>query len=210
MPTQILVADDHQIVRQGLRALLEREGFKVVAEAADGQAALQMAQQFRPDVAVLDLAMPLLNGLDAAREIQRISPKTKTIILTMHTEHHYILEGLRSGAKGFVMKTHAAEDLVRAIREAARGGTYLSPEVSDAVVQAYRNDDDFPLDPLSARERQVLQLIAEGKTTKEVAVVLGISVKTAETYRTRIMSKLDLHETASLVRYAIRRGLVQA
>ena len=210
MPTQILVADDHQIVRQGLKALLEREGFKVVAEAADGQAALQMAQKLHPDVAVLDLAMPLLNGLDAAQEIQRISPKTKTILLTMHTEHHYILEGLRSGAKGFVMKTHAAEELVRAIREAARGGTYLSPEVSDAVVQAYRNNTEVPLDPLSARERQVLQLIAEGKTTKEVAVVLGISTKTAETYRTRIMAKLDIHETASLVRYAIRKGMLNA
>jgi DNA-binding NarL/FixJ family response regulator len=209
MPTQILVADDHQIVRQGLKALLEREGFEVVAEAANGQQALQMAEKLHPEVAVLDLAMPLLNGLDAAREMQRISPKTKTILLTMHTEHHYILEGLRSGAKGFVTKTHAAEDLVRAIREAARGGTYLSPEISKAVVQAYQNKTEFPVDPLSARERQVLQLIAEGKTTKEVAGVLGISVKTAETYRTRIMEKLDIHETASLVRYAIRRGLIQ-
>ena len=209
MPTQILVADDHQIVRQGLKALLEREGFKVVGEADDGQQALQMTEKLHPEVAILDLAMPILNGLDAAREIQRISPKTKTILLTMHTEHHYILEGLRNGAKGFVMKTHAAEDLVRAIREAARGGTYLSPEVSEAVVQAYQNKSGFPIDPLSARERQVLQLIAEGKTTKELSGVLGISVKTAETYRTRIMEKLDIHETASLVRYAIRRGLVQ-
>jgi DNA-binding NarL/FixJ family response regulator len=209
MPTQVLVADDHQIVRQGLKALLEREGFEVVAEAANGQQALQMAEKLHPEVAVLDLAMPVLNGLDAAREMQRVSPKTKTILLTMHTEHHYILEGLRSGAKGFVTKTHAAEDLVRAIREAARGGTYLSPEISKAVVQAYQNKTEFPVDPLSARERQVLQLIAEGKTTKEVAGVLGISVKTAETYRTRIMEKLDIHETASLVRYAIRRGLIQ-
>ncbi len=209
MPTQILVADDHQMVRQGLKALLEREGFLVIAEAADGQHALQLAEKLHPDVALLDLAMPLLNGLDAAKEIQKVSPRTKTILLTMHTEHHYILEGLRSGAKGFVMKTHAAEDLVRAIREASRGGTYLSPEVSEAVVQAYRNNTEAPLDPLSARERQVLQLIAEGKTTKEVAHILGISVKTAETYRTRIMGKLDIHETASLVRYAIRRGLVQ-
>jgi DNA-binding NarL/FixJ family response regulator len=127
----------------------------------------------------------------------------------MHTERHYILEGLRCGAKAFVMKSHAAEDLVRAIREAARGGTYLSPEVSEAVVEAYRNKIDFPADPLSARERQVLQLVAEGKTSKEIALTLEISVKTAETYRTRIMGKLDLHETASLVRYAIRRGLVQ-
>jgi DNA-binding NarL/FixJ family response regulator len=209
MSTQVLVADDHQMVRQGLVALLEREGFKVVGEAADGQRALQMAEKLHPDVAVLDLAMPLLNGLDAAKEIQRVSPKTKTILLTMHTERHYILEGLRSGAKAFVMKSHAAEDLVKAIREAARGGTYLSPEVSEAVVDAYRNKSDFPADPLSPRERQVLQLVAEGKTSKEIARTLEISVKTAETYRTRIMGKLDLHETASLVRYAIRRGLVQ-
>jgi len=209
MPTEILLADDHQIVRQGLKALLERENFKVVAEASNGHEAVHLAEVHHPHVAVLDLTMPLLNGVDAARELRRVSPKTKIVLLTMHTELHYILEGLRSGAKGFVMKTHAAEDLVRAVREAARGGSYLSPEVSEAVVQAYQNRTDFPSDPLSARERQVLQLIAEGKTTKEVATVLEISVKTAETYRTRIMEKLDLHETASLVRYAIRRGLVQ-
>jgi len=209
MPINVLVADDHQLVRQGLKALLEREGFKVVGEAANGQDALQLAGTLHPEVAVLDLAMPLLNGIDTAREIQRISPKTKTILLTMHTDRRYILEALRGGAKGYVMKTHAAEDLVRAIREAARGGTYLSPEISEAVVLAYQDKTEIPPDPLSARERQVLQLIAEGKTTKEVAVTLNISVKTAETYRTRIMEKLDLHETASLVRYAIRRGLVQ-
>jgi two-component system response regulator NreC len=209
MPINVLVADDHQLVRQGLRALLEREGFKVVGEAANGQDALQLAGTLHPEVAVLDLAMPLLNGIDTAREIQRISPKTKTILLTMHTDRRYILEALRGGAKGYVMKTHAADDLVRAIREAARGGTYLSPEISEAVVLAYQEKTEIPPDPLSARERQVLQLIAEGKTTKEVAVTLDISVKTAETYRTRIMEKLDLHQTASLVRYAIRRGLVQ-
>ena len=209
MPIQILVADDHQLVRQGLKVLLEREGFKVVGEAANGQEALHLAETLHPEVAVLDLAMPLLNGIDAAREIQRLSPKTKTILLTMHTDRHYILEGLRGGAKGYVMKTHAAEDLVRAIREAARGGTYLSPEISEAVVDAYRNKIEIPPDPLSARERQVLQLIAEGKTTKEVATTLDISVKTAETYRSRIMQKLDIHETATLVRYAIRRGIVQ-
>jgi DNA-binding NarL/FixJ family response regulator len=209
MPTQVLVADDHQIVRQGLKALLERDGFEVVAEAADGQQAVQMAEKLHPDVAILDVTMPILNGMEVSREIQRISPKTRTILLTAHTEHHYILEGLRSGANGFVMKTQAAEDLVRAIRETAKGGTYLSPEVAEAVVKAYRKKKEFSVDPLSGRERQVLQLVAEGKTTKQVAGVLGISVKTADTYRTRIMEKLDLHETASLVRYAIRKGLVQ-
>jgi two-component system, NarL family, response regulator NreC len=209
MAVTVLIADDHQIVRQGLKALLEREGFKVLGEAANGQEAVQMAEELHPDVAVLDLAMPILNGIDATREILRASPKTKSILLTMHTDRRYILEGLRGGAKGYVMKTHAADDLVRAIREAARGGTYLSPEISEAVVLAYQNKTEIPPDPLSARERQVLQLIAEGKTTKEVASTLDISAKTAETYRTRIMEKLDLHITADLVRYAIRRGLVQ-
>jgi DNA-binding NarL/FixJ family response regulator len=209
MPTQILVADDHQIVRQGLRALLEREGFEVVAEAADGQQAVQLTVKLHPEVAILDVAMPILNGMDTLREIQHVSPKTKTILLTAHTEHYYILEGLRSGANGFVMKSQAAEDLVRAIREAVRGGTFLSPEAAEAVIKAYQKKAEFSVDPLSARERQVLQLIAEGKTTKQVAGVLGISVKTVDTYRTRIMEKLDLHEIASLVRYAIRRGLVQ-
>jgi two-component system, NarL family, response regulator NreC len=209
MAINVLVADDHQLVRQGLKALLEREGFKVIGEAANGQEALKLAETLHPEVAVLDLAMPVLNGIDAAREMQRISGKTKTILLSMHNDSRYILESLRSGAKGFVMKSHAADDLVRAIREAARGGTYLSPEVSDAVVQAYQNKTEVPPDPLSPRERQVLQLIAESKTTKEVAATLDISVKTAETYRTRIMEKLDIHETASLVRYAVRRGVVQ-
>jgi two-component system, NarL family, response regulator NreC len=210
MPIQVLLADDHTLVRQGLRVLLEREGFAVVAEASDGHEAVRLAEEHHPQVAVVDLVMPLLNGVDAVREIQRVSPETKTIILTMLSENQYILEALKSGAKGFVMKTHASEDLVQAIREAARGRTYLSPEVSQTVVQAYQDKVDLRPEPLSPRERQVLQLIAEGKSTKEVAAVLGISVKTAETHRTRIMEKLDIHETAGLVRYAIRRGLTQA
>jgi two-component system response regulator NreC len=209
MPIQVILADDHQIVRQGLKVLLEGQGFEVVGEASDGQQAVRLAEQLHPDVAVLDLAMPLLNGLEAAREIQRVSVKTKPIILTMHAENHYILEGLHAGAKGFVMKTHATEDLVQAIREAARGRTYLSPEVSRTVVQAYQNNVDIRPEPLSPRERQVLQLVAEGKSTKEVAGLLNISVKTAETHRTRIMEKLNVHETAGLVRYAIRRGIIQ-
>ncbi len=205
----VLLDDDHQVVREGLKALLEREGFHVVAEASDGQQAVQLAKQFQPDVAVLDVAMPILNGLEAAREIPKVSEKTKPIILTMHTESHYILEGLQAGAKGFVMKTHAAEDLVHAIREASRGRTYLSPEVSQTVVQAYQDKVDVRSEPLSRRERQVLQLIAEGKSTKEVAGLLNISVKTAETHRRRLMVKLDVHETAGLVRYAIRRGMIE-
>ncbi|HKF51921.1 MAG TPA: response regulator transcription factor [Candidatus Acidoferrales bacterium] len=210
MPIQVLLADDHQIVRQSLKVLLEKEGLKIVGEAANGQEAVKIAESLHPDVAVLDVSMAVLNGIDAAKEIQKVSPQTKTIFLTVHDEDPYLLDALRVGAKGYVVKTHAAENLVQAIREASRGGVYLSPEVSRAVVQAYQNKTELSSEPLSPRERQVLQLIAEGKTTKEVAGVLNISVKTAETHRTRIMEKLDIHETAGLVRYAIRRGLVQA
>jgi two-component system, NarL family, response regulator NreC len=209
MPTFVLLADDHQMTRDGLSAFLEKQGFKVNANASNGQEAVRLAEEIHPDVAVLDLAMPIVNGLEAAREIHRLSPKTKTIFLTMHNENHYILEALRSGAKGFVTKTHAAEDLVQAIRDAVRGKMYLSPEVSRAVVEAYQAKEALPIDPLTPRERQVLQLVAEGKTTKEAAATLQISVKTAETHRTRIMEKLNVHETAGLVRYAIRRGIIQ-
>lgn len=210
MPIQVLLADDHQIVRQSLKVLLEKEGLKIIGEASNGQEAVRIAESLHPDVAVLDVSMAVLNGIDAAKEIQKVSPQTKTIFLTVHDEDPYLLDALRVGAKGYVVKTHAAENLVQAIREASRGGVYLSPEVSRAVVQAYQNKTELSSEPLSPRERQVLQLIAEGKTTKEVAGVLNISVKTAETHRTRIMEKLDIHETAGLVRYAIRRGLVQA
>jgi DNA-binding NarL/FixJ family response regulator len=209
MPVQVLLADDHLIVRQGLRALLEREGFRVVGEAADGREAVQLSGKTHPDIAVLDLAMPSLNGLDAAREIVRAGPRIKVVLLTMHTEDPYVLEALRAGVSGYVLKTQAGDDLVQALREVLRGSIYLSPGVSRAVVEAYRSKSDLPPDPLSPREREVLQLVAEGKTTKEVAGLLGVSVKTAESHRTRIMAKLDIHETAGLVRYAIRRGLVQ-
>jgi DNA-binding NarL/FixJ family response regulator len=209
MPIQVLLADDHQIVRQGLRGLLERDGFKVVAEAADGREAVQLAGTTHPDVTVLDLTMPSLNGVDAAREILRSSPRMKAILLTVHAEEQYVLEALRAGVSGYVLKTQAADDLVQAIREVMRGSIYLSPGVSRTVVEAFRSKTDLPPDPLSPREREVLQLVAEGKTTKEVAAILGVSVKTAESHRMRIMSKLDIHETAGLVRYAIRRGFIQ-
>jgi len=209
MPIRVLLADDHAIVRQGLKALLDKEGLDVVCEAADGQQAVKMVREHKPDVAVLDLAMPLLNGLDAAREILKISTRTKPMLLTMHTEDHYVLEALRAGVRGYVMKSHSREDLVRAIMQVARGEVYLSPGISEVVVQAYLNKSDYSSDPLSGRERQVLQLVAEGNTTKKVASLLGLSVKTAESHRTRIMEKLDIHETAGLVRYAIRRGIIQ-
>ncbi len=209
MPTRILLADDHLIVRQGLRALLEREGFAVVAEVSDGQEAARVARERCPDVAVLDFAMPLLNGLDAAREILRACPRAKAILLTMHTDDHYVLEALQAGVKGYVVKTQATADLVRAIHEVLRGSAYLSPGISETVVQAYLSKSGAPVDPLSPREREVLQLVAEGKSTKEIARLLGISFKTAESHRTRIMKKTNIHETASLVRYAVRRGLIQ-
>jgi len=206
---RILLADDHAIVRQGLKALLEREGFAVVAEAEDGQAAVRHARERCPDVAVLDFSMPLLNGLDAAVEILRACPRAKAILLTMHTDDHYVLSALQAGVKGYVVKTQASSDLVRAIQEVLRGMMYLSPGISEAVVQAYLSKSEMPRDPLTSREREVLQLVAEGKSTKEVAGLLGITFKTAESHRTRILKKLDLHETAGLVRYAVRRGLIQ-
>lgn len=209
MPTRILLADDHLIVRQGLRALLEGEGFEIMGEVGDGQEATKLARQRCPDVAVMDFAMPVLNGLDAARELIKICPRAKAILLTMHTEDHYVLEALRAGVKGYVVKTQAAADLVRAIQEVQRGMVYLSPGISQTIVQAYLTKSEVPPDPLSPREREVLQLIAEGKTTKEVAGLLGISFKTAESHRMRIMRKVDVHETAGLVRYAVRRGLIQ-
>jgi two-component system, NarL family, response regulator NreC len=206
--SRVLLADDHQIVRQGLRSLLEKAGHEVVGEASDGREALKLARTLLPDIAVLDLSMPLLNGLDAAHEIRRIAPEIKTILLTMYTDKGYVLQALRAGARGYVLKTQAAEDLIRAIREISRGEVYLSPGVALSVVDAYLQKTDPAADPLTPRERQTLQLIAEGKSTKEIARVLSISFKTAESHRNRIMKKLDIHEVAGLVRYAIRRGLV--
>lgn len=209
MPTKIILADDHQIFRQGLRSLLEREGFEVVGEASDGREAVELVESLFPDVAVLDFAMPVLNGADAACQILKISPWTKSILLTMYRDDRYVLRALREGAKGFVLKSQAADELVRAIHEVCHGRTYLTPEISQSVIDALLSKRDIPHEHLTVRERQVLQMIAEGKATKEIASILGVSVKTAESHRTRIMSKLDIHETASLVRYAVRRGLVQ-
>ncbi len=209
MPIRVLLADDHALVRQGLRALLEKEGFLVEGEAANGQEAVRLAPTLLPDVAVLDISMPLLNGLDAARELHRSCPRTRVILLTRHDDDQYVTEALRVGVKGYVLKTQAATDLIQAIQQVCSGGVYLSPGISRAVVDAYRSKTEMSADPLTTRERQVLQLVGEGKSTKEVARLLGISVKTAESHRARLMRKLDIHETASLVRYAIRRGLVQ-
>jgi two-component system, NarL family, response regulator NreC len=210
MPCRVLLADDHQIVRDGLRALLEEAGQIVVGEAADGRQACQLARKLQPNIAVLDLSMPVLNGLDAMREIQRVSPGTRTIILTMYADRPYVLQAMQAGARGYVLKSQAAADLIQAIQEVLRGAAYLSPGVAALLVDAYRQGDNESEDPLTAREREVLQLIGEGKTTKAIAGVIGISFKTAESHRSRIMKKLGIHETAGLVRYAIRRGLLRA
>jgi two-component system response regulator NreC len=210
MSIRVLIAEDHQIVRQGLKALLVREGFQVVGEAADGQEAVKLAESNQPDAIVLDVSMPVLNGLEAVRELARSCPKTKAVLLTRYDGDQYVLAALRAGAKGYVLKSQAAIDLVQAIRDVCNGGVYLSPGVSRAVVDAFLSRSEMTEERLTARERQVLQLVAEGKTTKEVATILGISVKTAESHRTRVMQKLDIHATAGLVRYAIRSGLIEA
>ena len=207
MGIRVLIADDHGVVRQGMRAWLERAGFDVVAEATDGEEAVRLAEQHRPQVSVLDLSMPRLNGLDAGRKIIAAGHGA-VILLTMHTEEHHVAGALHAGIRGYLLKTQAAEDLVHAIREVARGQVFLSPEVSRYVVERYLSGTP-PADPLAPRERQVLQLVAEGRTSKEIAQQLGLSVKTAESYRTHIMEKLDIHDTAGLVRYAIRHGLIE-
>ena len=210
MSCRLLLADDHHIVRQALRGLLEAAGHEVIGEASDGHEALKLARTLNPDIAVLDLSMPLLNGVDAAREMRRLSPGIRTILLTMYTDKGYVLQALRAGARGYVLKTQAAEDLISAIHEILRGETYLSPGVAASVVDAFLENTDETADPLTARERQILQLVAEGNTTKEIARLLNVSFKTAESHRNHIMKKLDIHEVAGLVRYAIRKGLLHA
>jgi two-component system, NarL family, response regulator NreC len=208
MGIRIILADDHKIVRQGLGSLLEEQGFQVVGESNNGQEAVHLAEKLRPDVAVLDIGMPILNGIDAAKEIARVSPRTRTILLTMYTEESYVISALRAGARGYLLKSRAAEDLVQAIRDVNRGEVYLSPGISETVVNVINKAIPPPTELLSDRERQVLQLIAEGKRTKEIATILGISVNTAESHRNHIMEKLNIHDVAGLVRYAIRLGLI--
>jgi len=209
VPRRVLIADDHQMVREGLRALLERAGHVIVAEAANGREAVDLAATHRIEVAIVDLLMPILNGVDATRELAHVSPHTRTILLTMHADRPYVVEAMQAGAKGYVLKTQAAEDLVRAIEEVSRGALYVSPGVAVSLVDAILEKDESPASLLTPRERQILQLIAESKSTKQIARILGISYKTAESHRSRLMKKLDIHETAGLVRYAVRRGLVQ-
>lgn len=209
MLARILLVDDHALVRQGLRSLLEREGFVVVGEAADGLEAVQQVRSLSPDIVVMDISMPSQNGLNASREIRQMSSDTKVILLTQHTEEMYIADALEAGVAGYVLKAQVSSDLIHAIQQVSGGKVYISPGISSAVLAAYKSRLEKKGDPLTLRERQVLQLIAEGKSTRDVASLLFISVKTAETHRSRLMQKLDIHETAGLVRYAIRHGLVQ-
>jgi two-component system response regulator NreC len=209
MSIRVILADDHLIVRQGLRLVLEKEQIEVLGEASDGVEAIRLIQELHPDIAVLDLDMPGLDGLAVLREAARLSPQTRAIILTRHMEEPYAVEALRIGARGYVLKTQASTDLVAAIRHVDRGEVYLSPKISKAVVRSYLNNTEGPNGQLSVRERQVLQLVGEGHSTKKIASLLGISVKTADTHRTKLMEKLDIHQTAGLVRYAIRNGLLE-
>ena len=209
MPVRILLVDDHALVRQGLHSLLAQEGFSVVGEAADGLEAMEKIRSLSPDIVVMDISMPAQNGLNVAREVHKCFPQVKVILLSQHTEDMYIADALEACVAAYVLKSQASSDLVHAIRQVSSGKVYYSPDISASVLAAYKAKTDDKPDSLTLRERQVLQLIAEGKTTRDVASLLFISVKTAETHRTRLMQKLDIHETASLVRYAIRRGLVQ-
>jgi len=206
---RVLLAEDERLVRQGIRALLEKAGFEVVAEASDGREAIRLAEQLRPDIAILDLAMPNMNGATAALELGRVTPGTHLVVLTAHSDEEQVLAALEAGIQGYVLKSEGTADLVRALHEVVRGHTYLSPGISRMVVSASLGRRSRSDDALTPREREVLQLIAEGKATKEVAQLLGISVKTAEFHRSRLMGKLGIHETASLVRYAIRKRIVQ-
>ncbi len=206
VPVRLVLADDHLVLRQALRALLEQRGLEVVADVADGRAAVDAVQRHAPDVAVLDVAMPVLNGVDAAREIARIAPDCPVILLSGIDDTRFIREALKVGVKGFVQKSQGCDELVHAIEEVRDGRLYVSPGASQAIVDLATPAQDGS--KLTPRERQVLQLVGEGKSTKQIAEVLRISVKTAEFHRGRLMKKLNVHDTANLVRYAIREGWI--
>ena len=210
MRIRILLGDDHRMFREAVRTTLPREEFEIVAEASDGQEAVRLARRHQPDIALLDISMPSLNGVDAGREVLRASPRSRVVMLSMHKEDGYLLEALRAGARGYVLKNQGVDELVGALREVARGHVYLSAGLSRVLVESIQGGDEPDADPLSPREREVLQLVAEGMTTKEIGATLNISFKTAECHRQRIMAKLDIHATAGLVRYAIRNRMITA
>jgi DNA-binding NarL/FixJ family response regulator len=207
---RVLLADDHQILAEGLRGLLEPE-FEVVGVAADGRELVAVARKQPPDVIVADITMPSLNGIDAIGQLREVGVEAKVVILTMHRDVGYARRALESGAAGFVLKHSAAAELVTAIREALRGGTYVSPLIAGELLQSYREGRSRSHDPaqrLTARQREVLQLIAEGRSAKEIAAALHISIRTAEVHKARILEALGLTSTAELVQYAIRNGII--
>ena len=211
---RVLIADDHKIVRQGIRKLLEAEpDLEVVGEALDGREVVKKASQLKPDLVLIDIAMPNLNGLEATRQIKKALPKVKVLILTMHKNEEYVLQSLQAGASGYLLKDAAVEDLVFAIRSVHRLDSFLSPAVSKTVIGAYlsKNKSKKKLsafEVLTDREREILQLIAEGHTNQQVADTLFISVKTVEAHRSNIMRKLDIHDITELVKYAIKKGII--
>jgi DNA-binding NarL/FixJ family response regulator len=217
-PTRILIADDHEVVRKGLRSLLESEpGLEVVGEASNGREAVERAATTKPDVVVLDIGMPELNGLEATRRIVKAMPRTEVLILTVHETEEVIREVLRAGARGYVLKSDAGRLLLTAVEAVAAHKPFFTSRVSELVLAGFLSgdptrpsDETAPDTPLTPREREVLQLLAEGKTNKEVAAALGIGLKTVETHRMNLMAKLALHSVVDLVRYAIRNGIVNA
>lgn len=213
-PLRILVADDHQVVRTGLRALLEsKTGWQVCAEAANGREAVEKANECQPDVAVLDIGMPLLNGVEATRQIRKVSPNTEILILTMHDSEHMVQGVLEAGAHGYILKDDADRNLLAAVEALRRHKPYLSSRVSQAVSKvapSHGGGIERPARRLTPREREIVQLLAEGKSNKEIATYLNISVKTAETHRANIMLKLNFHSVTELVRYAVKNKIIQA
>jgi len=218
-PFRILLADDHEVVRAGLRALLEEQnGWEVVAEAVDGRDAVEKASKVKPDAVVIDIAMPSLNGLEAVRQIVKAVPNTKVLVLTMYDSDPLIQQVLQAGARGYLLKSDAGRDLVSAIEALRRNKTFFTPKVSQMVLEGYLDKNPKEKEPeteaeslrLTSRQREIVQLLAEGKSSKEVAAVLGLSVKTAETHRANIMRKLDCHSVTELVRYAIRNHIIAA
>jgi two-component system, NarL family, response regulator NreC len=207
--TRILLADDHAVVRQGFRLILGAQAdMEIVGEAGNGREAVSMSETLHPDVVVMDVAMPELNGIEATRRITEANPHTRVLALSMHKDSVYVREILRAGARGYLLKDSIDVDLLAAVRAVAKGEGYLSPAVSDSVLSDYRKHVTDPLDLLSSREREVLQLIAEGKTNKDIATLLNLSVYTVDAHRGRIMEKLNLHSTSELVRFAVRKGLI--
>lgn len=214
MALRILLADDHTVVRQGLRRVLEeRPDWQVVAEAGDGREAVRQAEQHKPDVAVIDVAMPLLNGIEVTRQIVRRVPSVRILVLSMHADEAYVTQILKAGATGYLLKDSADVDLLQAVAAVAQGKSFFSPPIARLMLDDYvrqRGETGVDrYDSLSEREREIFQLIAEGKTNKEIAALLFISPSTVETHRARIMEKLDVHSAAEIVLYAVRRGVVR-